>query len=143
VGDKPISYIDPLGLDLTPAQQAAVIAAAQDWTNALVPYRWGGNTKAGADCSGSVSGIYNQAGIDIGRLTSQQFADSPFAPVPDGSDLQPGDVGIYPGHVVIYGGSTTGIAGDNVWSASHSGGNPFGPANSSWYGTPVWYRYNP
>jgi len=30
---------------------------------------------------------------------------------------------------------------DDVWSASHTGGPAFGPANSAWYGTPVWYRY--
>lgn len=143
VDANPLAYLDPFGLDLTPGQQAAVVAAAQDWSQSNVPYKWGGSTKAGADCSGSVSGIYNDAGINIGRLTSQQFTQSPFSVVPEGSGLQPGDVGVYPGHVVIYGGSNTGVDGSDVWSASHTGGNPFGPASSSWYGTPTWYRYSP
>lgn len=33
VGGDPVSYIDPLGLDLTPSQKAAITAAAQDWVN--------------------------------------------------------------------------------------------------------------
>ncbi len=139
--NDPINYVDPLGLDLTPAQQAAVVSAAQDWAGSNVPYLYGGASKSGADCSGSVSSIYDQAGINIGRLGSGQFATSgQFSPVPPGSPLQPGDVGVYPGHVDLYGGSTG--PGDNVWSAFHTGGPAFGPANSSWFGTPTWYRYN-
>ena len=143
VGGNPLSYIDPFGLDLTPAQQTAVIVAAQDWTKAKVPYDWGGNTKKGADCSGSVSSIYNQAGISIGHLQSQEFTKYPFttAKLP----LQPGDVGVYPNHVDLYGGSNVGVSGNNVWSAfgTESSHEYFGPANSSWFGTPTWYRYNP
>jgi RHS repeat-associated protein len=144
VDANPLAYIDPFGLDLSAGQQAAVVAAAQAWSQANVPYLWGGSARAGADCSGSISGIYNEAGIDIGRLTSQGFTQSPFSLVPAGQDLQPGDVGVYPGHVVVYGGAdNTGVSGRDVWSASHTGGNPFGPASSSWYGSPTWYRYNP
>lgn len=145
-GSDPVDYIDSLGLDLTPAQQAAVMAAAKDWANSKVPYVWGANTKKGADCSGSVSSIYDQAGIDIGRLQSQQFKQSPFKPVPAGAPLEPGDVGVYPNHVDLYAGSdNTGVAGDNVFSAfgAQSSHPYFGPANSSWFGSPVWYRYSP
>lgn len=139
VQGNPVSWIDPSGLDLTPVQQAAVTAAAEDWSNSNVPYVFGGATKQGADCSGAVSGIYNQAGINIGRLTSQQFKNSPlFSPVADAPQV--GDIGVYPGHVDLYGGATG--PGKDVWSASHTGGPVFGPAVSSWYGTPTWYRYN-
>jgi RHS repeat-associated protein len=142
VENNPLIYIDPFGLDLTPAQQTAVSKAAQDWATANVPYAWGGTTKKGADCSGSVSSIYKQAGIDIGRLTTAGFKTSPlFKPVGSGNSLQIGDVGVYDGHVVIYGGSDTGTTGRDVWSASHTGGPAFGPANSSWYGNPTWYRF--
>jgi cell wall-associated NlpC family hydrolase len=122
-------------------QQAAVITAAQAWAQAQVPYKYGGKTKSGADCSGAVSGIFNQAGVFSNYYSSQQYAQYPF--VPATFPLQPGDVGVYPGHVDIYGGSNTGVSGDDVWSATHTGGNPFGPANSSWFGKPAWYRYNP
>lgn len=141
VGGNPLSYVDPLGLwALTPDQQAAVAAAAKDWSSSNVPYVFGGSSKKGADCSGSVSSIFDQAGIPLGRKQSQQFKQSPFEPVPSGAPLEVGDVGVYPGHVVIYGGDTG--AGKDVWSASHTEGPAFGPANSGWYGTPVWYRYN-
>ncbi len=123
---------------MTDAQKAAIVAAAQDWATAHVPYAYGGATKRGADCSGSVSAIYAQAGINIGRMSSIGFRHSAlFAPavgVP-----QVGDVGLYSGHVVIYGGNTG--PGMDVWSASHTGGPNFGPGKSSWYGTPAWYKY--
>lgn len=129
-----------MGLFATPAQQAAIAVAAQDWANSSVPYVWGGNTKSGADCSGSISSIFDQAGIHIGRLQSQQFKQSPFTPVPSGAPLETGDVGAYAHHVVIYGGNLG--LGDDVWSAHQTGGPVFGSAKSSWFGTPTWYRYN-
>jgi RHS repeat-associated protein len=138
VNGNPLGFIDPLGLDLTPAQQAAVKSAAEDWSNSNVPYVYGGTTKSGADCSGSVSSIYRQAGIDIGRMSSQGFKTSPLFTRVTGTP-QVGDAGVYSGHVDIYGGNTE--QDRDVWSASHTGGPPFGPANSSWYGKPIWYRY--
>lgn len=139
VGGKPLSYIDPYGLaGLTPEQQFGIVDAAIDWTNSNVPYLYGGTTKEGADCSGSVSSIYKQTGVDIGRLNSKVFAKSPlFSPVKDAPQV--GDVGVYSGHVVIYAGD---IAPQrDVWSASRTGGPAYGTANSSWYGKPTWYRY--
>ncbi|MCP1445037.1 RHS repeat-associated protein [Pseudomonas sp. GGS8] len=135
VSGNPTNFIDPFGLELTPVQQAAVKLAAQDWSGSNVPYVWGGATKTGADCSGSISSIYKQADIDIGRMTSGQFSSSSlFEPAND--ELQLGDIGVYPGHVVLYGGDQTGASNRDVWSASHTGGPVFGPAKSSWYGAP-------
>lgn len=140
--NNPINFVDLFGLDLTPAQQAAVQAAAQDWADSNVPYKYGGSSKKGADCSGSVSSIYKQAGIDIGRLASQGFKNTSLFSPAQGAP-QVGDVGVYKGHVVIYGGNTDpDDTSMNVWSASHTGGPVFGPANSSWFGKPAWYRYN-
>lgn len=139
VQNNPVNFIDPFGLELTAAQQELVRAATQDWSQSQVPYVYGGDSKEGADCSGAVSGIYKQAGIDIGRLSSKGLKNSPLF-IPTTGPPQVGDVGVYPGHAVIYGGDT-GVQGHDVWSASHTGGPVFGPANSSWYGKPSWYRY--
>ncbi len=123
---------------MTPEQQNAVATAAQDWSASQVPYVYGGATKAGADCSGSVSAIYAQAGMPIGRMTSGAFATSSlFQPVVGAPQL--GDVGSFPGHVVIYGVNTG--PGMDVWSASQTGGPVFGPSSSRWYGTARWFRY--
>ena len=119
-------------------QVAALVQAAQEWSAAGVPYVYGGTTKAGADCSGSVSAIYAQAGMPLGRMSSGDFARSNLFARTVGAP-QIGDVGWFPGHVVIYGGNTG--PGMDVWSASHTGGPVFGPARSSWYGTPTWYHY--
>ena len=104
-----------------------------------MPYVFGGTTKKGADCSGAVSSIFDQAGINIGRMSSGEFKHSPLFSPATGAP-QVGDVGVYPGHVDLYGGDTG--PGKDVWSAYHTGGPVFGPANSSWFGTPTWYRYN-
>jgi RHS repeat-associated protein len=139
VKDNASNYIDAWGLDLTDPQKIAVSTAAKDWSSSHVPYVLGGDTKNGADCSGAVSSIYRQAGINIGRMTSGAFKNSPlFSPA--NGDPQIGDIGVYPGHVDIYGGNTG--PGEDVWSAHHTGGPVFGPANSSWFGSPTWYRYN-
>ncbi|PYU24973.1 MAG: hypothetical protein DMG30_06785, partial [Acidobacteria bacterium] len=74
--NNPTNFIDQWGLNLTPTQQGAVQQAAGDWSSSNVPYSYGGMTKNGADCSGAISGIYQQAGINIGHMTSQGFTNS-------------------------------------------------------------------
>lgn len=129
--------------DLTQSQQNAIAAAAKSWIG--TPYFLGGCSRLGADCSGSIIAIYAMAGIKLpGRFTSSDFKNSPLFQRVTGNP-EVGDVGWYPGHVVLFGGAlvggTCGGVPCNVWSATHTGGNPFEPANSAWFGTPVWYRY--
>lgn len=78
--------------------RAQLVAAALDYRG--VPYRWGGKTPMGIDCSGLVSMAYLLNGITICR-------DARLEP---GFDLvevsqeamKPGDAIFFPGHVAMY-----------------------------------------
>ncbi|GHB18400.1 C40 family peptidase [Salinicola rhizosphaerae] len=48
-----------------------VMSAAKDALG--TPYRWGGTTPAGYDCSGLVQMAYSKAGISLPRTSNEQF----------------------------------------------------------------------
>lgn len=146
VGNNPVNKIDPLGLEgwdpnfgggPDPGQQ--IVNTARSWgEGGKVPYVTGGKTRAGADCSGAVCAIYNEAGYPYPYSSTSTFGKNPyFIPV---TTPQAGDVCVFPGHMVIYDPNV----GNNMNcdSASRPGGRPFGPANTSWYPGPMQcYRY--
>lgn len=80
------------------------------------PYRWGGATPSGFDCSGYVQYVYRQAGKKIGRTSGAQLAGKS---VPK-SKKKPGDILIFQRggtayHSAIY-------AGDGkMWEAQRTG----------------------
>jgi RHS repeat-associated protein len=134
VKNNPINFIDLLGL------QQSIADTARSWTG--TPYDRGGSTRQGADCSGAVCGIYREAGFDLGRITTETLPNSPYFTPSPGNIPQVGDVGLLNGHMFIYDPN----AGDDrdLWSASHPGGRPFGPASTDWdgyNGDVQWYRY--
>ena len=79
-----------------------------------VPYRWGGASPAGFDCSGLVMYVYAQIGIALPHYTVAQYRMG--APV-SREQLQPGDLVFFDGlgHVGIY------IGANQFIHAPHTG----------------------
>lgn len=90
--------------------------AADAVRNALsqqgVPYSWGGTTPGqGLDCSGLTQWAYGEAGVEIPRLAQEQNVGCPV----DQSDLMPGDLAVWDGHVaMVIGNGQMVEAGDPV-----------------------------
>nr|WP_026573730.1 LysM peptidoglycan-binding domain-containing protein [Bacillus sp. UNC438CL73TsuS30] len=81
-----------------------VIAEAQKYIG--TPYRWGGNTPSGFDCSGFTKYVFDHVGISIPRTTSTQWSATTPVGSPSVGDLVffetykagPSHVGIYLGN---------------------------------------------
>jgi cell wall-associated NlpC family hydrolase len=119
----------------------AVVAVAKQYVGA--PYRWGGSSPEGFDCSGLVRYVYAQVGVSLPHNAAQQYRlGTPVAR----EDLEPGDLvffdhlrhnGIYVGDGRFIHARQTGrrvaIAGlDEAWYASHFvGGRRLDPPASA------------
>lgn len=98
---------------------AMVVARGEQYLG--VPYKWGGSTPAGFDCSGFVQYIYRDQGVSLPR-TSRQMAHAGAEVPADVSWLREGDLMLFASngsridHVAIY-------AGGNQIIHSSSSGN--------------------
>ena len=80
----------------------AVVAYASNFLG--TPYKWGGTTPAGFDCSGFTQYVYKHFGINLGRTTKNQIYNGVGV---SREELQPGDLVFYgkggvPSHMGIY-----------------------------------------
>lgn len=73
--------------DAVSAGKEELVAAAQSLVG--TPYRWGGTTTAGFDCSGFTSYVYGSFDIPLHRAATPQLQDGI---VVDSKELQPGDL---------------------------------------------------
>lgn len=88
--------------------QAVVNYAMQFLGN---PYVYGGNSLTnGTDCSGFVKGVYAAFGINLPRTSAEQRHAGYGVSL---SDIQPGDLVCYSGHIGIYTGNNTIIHASN------------------------------
>jgi cell wall-associated NlpC family hydrolase len=107
-----------------PPTHSSVVAIAERYLG--VPYRWGGASPSGFDCSGLVMYVYAQVGVSLPHSSYAQYGmGSPVSR----SDLQPGDLVFFDGlgHVGIY------VGGNAFIHAPHTGDVVKISSISGWY----------
>ncbi len=120
-GESGVAPAGPGGPTASTRNAVVNVAAQQIGT----PYRYGGNTRRGFDCSGLVEYAHRQAGIDVPRTTAEQWANARST---DRRLMLPGDLlffrigGYKRRHVGIY-------EGDGVFIHAPSSGKSVGRAS--------------
>lgn len=101
------------------ASASSILATADSYVG--TPYKWGGETPRGFDCSGFVQYVFREHGIELPRSSRQQVQVGEVLPV--GLDaLEPGDLMFFASngsridHVAIYAGN------NEIIQSSSSGG---------------------
>jgi cell wall-associated NlpC family hydrolase len=94
---SPARFVPPPSKPVTVAERAARLARTQ----LGVPYRWGGASPAGFDCSGLVMWAYGRLGISLPHNAAALYGVGREVPR---SALRPGDLLFFRGlgHVGIY-----------------------------------------
>jgi peptidoglycan DL-endopeptidase CwlO len=107
-----------------PATHGGVVGIAMQYLG--VPYRWGGASPSGFDCSGLVMYVYAQVGVSLPHSSYAQYGmGSPVSR----DQLQPGDLVFFDGlgHVGIY------VGGGNFIHAPHTGDVVKISSMTGWY----------
>jgi RHS repeat-associated protein len=116
---NPIRFIDPFGLELISFEEGQRIAdIARKWKG--TPYYPGGgkiSSRDKADCSGATWKIYEEAKFPFDYSQSKEFPQNKRFKPSLGNIPQPGDVGQWDGHVLIYDPGSSGFQ-VGKWSGS-------------------------
>lgn len=112
-------------------QENLIVKIAESWLG--TPYKYGGNTRNGVDCSGLVKNIYEELGVSLPRTSREQYSVAIPINSPKIGDLvffkKKGriyHVGIYIGNdYMIHSSSSSGVIKQNIqekyYAKNHAG----------------------
>jgi peptidoglycan DL-endopeptidase LytE len=112
---------------LSTANPGSVISTAKSLQG--VPYRWGGTSTSGFDCSGYVNYVYKKNGISLPRTASEMYSQSHSV-----SNPKPGDLVFFNteggvSHVGVY------VGNNEFISATSSHGVKVASLDNSYWGS--------